>query len=187
MPNPRLATRYAKSLIDLSIEKDQLEQVFADMQWLQAVCKSNPDFVRVLKSPVITGDKKEKIIEAVTQGRIGTITTAFIRLMIRKSRESYLPEVIPAFINQYKTHKNIYTIKLTTVTPVSEEMKNVIISQIRATSDMQNIELETVVNEALVGGFVLEAGDQLIDASIAYDLKNIARQFDNNDFIYKIR
>jgi F-type H+-transporting ATPase subunit delta len=187
MPNPRLATRYAKSLIDLAIEKDQLEPVFADMQWLQSVCKSNRDFVSVLKSPVITGDKKEKIIEAVTQGRIGVITTAFIRLMIRKSRESYLPEVIPAFITQYKANKNIYTIKLTTVTPLSEEMKNAIVSQVRATSDMQNIELETAVNEALVGGFILEAGDQLIDASIAYDLKNIARQFDNNDFIYKIR
>ena len=52
---------------------------------------------------------------------------------------------------------------------------------------MQNIELETVVNEDLIGGFVLEAGDKLVDASIAYDLKQIARQFENNDFIYKIR
>ena len=99
------------------------------------------------------------------------MTTAFIRLMIRKSRESYLPEVIPAFITQYKVNKNIYTIKLTTVTPLSDEMKNAIVSQIRATSDMQNIELETVVNEDLIGGFVLQAGDKLIDASIAYDLK----------------
>ena len=52
---------------------------------------------------------------------------------------------------------------------------------------MQNIELETTVNKDLIGGFVLQAGDQLVDASIAYDLKNIAKQFDNNDFIYKIR
>ena len=50
MPNPRLATRYAKSLIDLSIEKGQLEAVFADMQWLQAVCKGNRDFVNMLRA-----------------------------------------------------------------------------------------------------------------------------------------
>jgi F-type H+-transporting ATPase subunit delta len=30
-------------------------------------------------------------------------------------------------------------------------------------------------------------GDQLVDASVAYDLKAIAKQFENNDFIYKIR
>jgi F-type H+-transporting ATPase subunit delta len=187
MTNPRLATRYAKSLIDISIEKDQLEKVFADMQWLQAVCKSNRDFVNVLRSPVIKTDKKEKIIDAVTNVNISEITKAFTHLMIRKGRESNLPEVAAAFITQYKIKKNIYTIKLTSATELSEDLKNAILNQIRANSDMQNIELETTVNDKLIGGFVLQTGDQLIDASIAYDLKNIAKQFDNNDFIYKIR
>jgi F-type H+-transporting ATPase subunit delta len=187
MPNPRLATRYAKSLIDLAIEKDQLENVFADMQWLQAVCKSNREFVNVLRSPVITADKKEKIIDAVTSGKIGEMTKAFSHLMIRKGRESNLPEVATAFITQYKVKKNIYTIKLTTATALSDDLKNAIVNQIRITSQMQNIELETIVDEDLIGGFVLQAGDQLVDASIAYDLKNIAKQFNNNDFIYKIR
>jgi F-type H+-transporting ATPase subunit delta len=187
MPNPRLATRYAKSLIDLAIEKGQLENIFNDMQWLQAVCKSNRDFVVFLKSPVIKADKKEKIVEAVTRGHLGEITMAFIRLMIRKSRESYLPEVIPAFVKQYKASKNIYPIKLTTASALSEELKSAIVKQIQATTDMKNIELEAGVNKELIGGFVLQAGDKLIDASIAYDLKNIAKQFDNNDFIYKLR
>ncbi len=39
----------------------------------------------------------------------------------------------------------------------------------------------------LIGGFVLQVGDKLVDASIAYDLRAIAKQFDNNDFIYKMR
>jgi F-type H+-transporting ATPase subunit delta len=52
---------------------------------------------------------------------------------------------------------------------------------------MQNIELETVVDEDLIGGFILEAGDKFIDASIAHELKQISREFENNDFIYKIR
>ena len=102
MPNPRLATRYAKSLIDLTIERGQLEEAFADMQWLEALCKGSREFVNVLRSPVIKADKKEKIIEAVTKGKIGELANAFIRLMIRKSRESYLPEVVTAFITQYK-------------------------------------------------------------------------------------
>ncbi len=187
MPNPRLATRYAKSLIDLAMEKDQLEKVFADMQWLQAVCKASRDFVNVLKSPVIKADKKEKIVGAVTKNNIGEITTAFIRLMIRKSRESYLPEVAAAFSKQYKTHKNIYPVKLTTATALSEVLKNSIVKKIQDTTEMQHIELEAVVDKNLIGGFVLLAGDKLIDASIAYDLKTIAKQFENNDFLYKLR
>ena len=187
MPNPRLASRYAKSLVDLSIERGQLEQVYADMQWLLQVTKSNPDFVSFLRSPVIKADKKIKIIEAVTAGKLGELTQAFSRLLINKGRESDFPEIITSFISQYKEKKNIYTVKLTTATPVTDEVKNAIIAQIRKTSDMQNIELETAVNSDLIGGFVLQAGDKLVDASVAYDLKTIARQFENNDFIYKIR
>ena len=51
MTNPRLAGRYAKSLIDLSIEKNQLEIIYNDIKFLQSLCKQNPDFVNMLKSP----------------------------------------------------------------------------------------------------------------------------------------
>ena len=187
MPNPRLAARYAKSLIDLSIEKDQLENVFADMQWLQSVCKSSREFVNLLRSPIIKSDKKEKIIDTITAGKISELTAIFTRLLVRKGRESNLPEIITAFIHQYKEHKHIYTVKLITAVPITDELKNAIVKQVQSASEMQNIELETTVKPELIGGFVLQAGDKLVDASIAYDLKEIARQFDNNDFVYKIR
>jgi F-type H+-transporting ATPase subunit delta len=187
MPNPRLATRYAKSLIDLAIEKAQLEKIFADMQWLQQVCKQSRDFANLLKSPVIKPEKKQKVVEAIIKNNVSDMTALFVRLLIAKGRENNLPEIITAFINQYKQYKNIYTVKLATATPLNNDLKNAIIDQIRKTSEMQDIELETTVNEDLIGGFVLQAGDKLIDASVAYDLKQIARQFENNDFVYKIR
>ncbi len=187
MLNPRLANRYAKSLLDLSLEKDQMEKVFADMQWLQAICKGSRDFVIVLRSPVIKGDKKQKIVAAVTAGKVSELTAAFNRLLIIKGRESFLPEIITAFISQYKQQKNIYTVKLTTATPLSDGLKNALVKQIKKTGGMENIELEAGVNSDLIGGFIIQAGDKLIDASIAYDLRNISRQFENNDFIYKIR
>lgn len=187
MPNPRLATRYAKSLLDLAVEKGQLEQVYADMQWLQSVCKSNREFVTLLKSPVITGDKKIKIIEAVANGRLNKLTTAFNSLLTNKARESNLPEIASAFIAQYKEHKKIYTVKLTTAAPAGEEVKKAIINQVKKTGGFENIELEEKVDKDIIGGFVLQVGDKLVDASVAYDLKAIAKQFENNDFIYKIR
>lgn len=187
MPNPRLATRYAKALIDLAIEKGQLETVFADMKWLQAVCKSNRDFVNLLRSPIIKADVKKKIVEAVTIGQIGELTAAFNKLIITKGRESNLPEISKAFIEAYKEKKNIHTIVLTTATPVNTATKDAIVEQIKMSAGYENIELEEKVNPDLIGGFVLEIGDKLVDASIAYDLRTIAKQFESNDFIYKIR
>lgn len=187
MRNPRLATRYAKSLVDLAVEQGQLEQVYADMQWLQAVCKSSRDFVNLLRSPIIKADKKNKIIDAVIAQNVSPLSKAFITLLINKGREKNLEEVAGAVIAQYKVKKGIQTVTLTTATPVSEATKQAIVNKIQSSSDYKQVDLESVVDDSIIGGFVLKAGDKLIDASIAYDLKAIARQFENNDFIYKVR
>ena len=113
MSNVRLATRYAKSLIGLAIERNELEKVFADMEWLQSLCKGNRDFVTMLRSPVIKSDTKGKIINAVAQNNIGQLTNTFIQLLINKGRESALPEITTAFITSVqRDQKDIFLLNL---------------------------------------------------------------------------
>ena len=186
MQNPRLATRYAKSIIDLAIEQGQLEAVYNDMKLITRVCKSNPDFTAVLRSPVIKADKKGKILAATISQQVSKISRAFITLLVTKGRESNLPEIADAFVEQYNTINGISKVKITTAAAVSEEVKQSIIDSMKVGSN-QKIELETVVNEALIGGFVLESEGNLVDVSVLRDLKDIAKQFQNNDYIHKIR
>jgi len=187
MQNPRLAIRYAKSLIDLAQEQNKLEQVYEDMKFLDNICKTNREFANVLKSPIIKEDKKNQIIESVTAGRINTLTASFIKLLGNKSRESNLPEIISAFIEQYNVVKGIHKVKLTTAVELSDEMKNSFVNRIKASEGIQNIELETAVDEKLVGGFVLEMEGRKADASIRRDLMDVQKQFMNNDYIQKLR
>jgi F-type H+-transporting ATPase subunit delta len=187
MPNPRLASRYAKSILDLAVERGQLEKVYDDMLYLQQLTKGSRDFLNLLRSPIVSSDKKLAVIDSVIGKNVTELTGAFTRLLVNKNREGDLPEIIVAFIRQYKEKKGIHTLKLTTAIPVTDAVKNQIIDQVRKTSGMQNIEVETIVDPNIIGGFVLQTGDKLIDVSIAYDLKNVSRQFENNDFIYKLR
>ena len=187
MNNPRLAGRYAKSLLDLSVEQNSLEAVFADIKLLQSIIKSNPDFVSLLKSPVIASDKKEKIIDAIVGGKINRITTIFIQLLTRKTRESNFPEIVKSFIEQYNKLKNIHQVKLTTATAISDELKNAIVTKVKSDTGLQNIELETSVNDELIGGFKLEMGGNLVDASILRDLQDVKKQFANNEYLHSIR
>jgi F-type H+-transporting ATPase subunit delta len=187
LPNPRLAARYAKSILDLSLERGQLEDVYKDMLFLHETCRSSREFVNFLHSPVIKPDKKGKIIDAILGGKISLLTMAFIKLLLHKERESYLPEIASAFVGQYKTYKGIRTVKLTTAVAVDEDVKKAILQKVQAGHDGQQVELDTAVREELIGGFILEVGDNMVDASIAHELNNIRKQFQNNDFIYKIR
>jgi len=186
-PNPRLAARYAKSILDFAVEKGQLDTVYKDMLFLRDIFRTSRELVNVLQSPVIKNDKKRSILEAIAAGRISPLTIAFITLLLKKEREAVLPEIASAFIEQYKTHQGIQTVKLTTAVPISPEVKQVILDKIKADRQVALIELNAEVKEELIGGFVLEIGDEMIDASVAYDLNKIRQQFENNDFIYKIR
>ncbi len=71
-------------------------------------------------------------MEAVTKGKVSELTASFNRLLIRKGRESNLPEIVQAFIEQYKENQHIYPIKLTTATPVSEEVKQEIVNKVKS-------------------------------------------------------
>lgn len=187
MQHTRLAGRYAKSLIDLAIEQNKLEQVHADMLYIQSLCKQSREFVNLLKSPIIQADKKDKIIEAVTQGKVDIITQKFNHLLVQKGRESVLPEIVTSFIEQYNEIKGIHRVKITTAVPVSEELKQAIVNKIKAETVLQNIELETAVKDELIGGFTLEFHNNLVDASILRDLNDIKKQFLGNVYIRNIR
>ena len=157
------------------------------MLYLQQLNKSSRDFLNLLRSPVVPSDKKIAIIDTITAGNISGLTLAFAHLLVNKGRERELPEIITAFIRQYKEYKNIHVVKLTTAAPISDEVKNALVDRVKQTGGMQNIELETVVDPNIIGGFILQTGDKLVDASISYDLREISKQFENNDFIYKVR
>jgi F-type H+-transporting ATPase subunit delta len=187
MPNHRLATRYAKSVLDLAVERGELDQVYADVQWLDSVCKGNRDFVNMLRSPIIKTDIKKRIVDNIAGPHIGTTMRAFNNLLVQKGRESNLPEILSAFLKQYKILKEIHTVELTTASPLSDDLRQAIVEQVKKVGGFNHIELLEKVDPDLIGGFVLQVGDQLVDASVSYDLKNIAKQFDKNDFVFKLR
>lgn len=187
MLNTRIAGRYAKSLIDLASEQGQLETVYADMKYFEAVCKASKDFVNLLRSPIINAEQKIAIIAAVTKGKVSGLTTSFTNLLVKKGRDSDLPEIASAFVDQYNELKNIYRVKLTTAVEVSSELKKSIEQKLQNEKGLGSIELETATNDKLIGGFVLEFNNNLVDASVLRDLMDIKKQFKRNLFVQNMR
>ena len=99
MQNPRLAQRYAKSLIELVAGMGQLDPVHDDIMLLHAICTKSPEFVLMLRSPIISADKKNKIIDAVTESKISKITQTFIKLLCSKNRESLYLKLSPRLLS----------------------------------------------------------------------------------------
>jgi ATP synthase, F1 delta subunit len=184
MQNPRLASRYAKSLLDLAVEQNSLDAVLKDIQLLNAIAQQSREFVAVLRSPIIKSDKKQSIIDAVIGDKIGTLSKAFITLLVSKGREGNLPEMAEAFINQYKVLKNIKQVKLTTATPMADNVKESIRKKVVGSLPAgTEVELKEEVNPEIIGGFILQMDDKLWDASIRRDLNDVKAQFLKNIYV----
>jgi len=184
MKNPLLATRYAKALLGLALEQNKLEEVQTSMSALATTTSGSKELANLFRSPIIKADKKVNIVNALAE-KMGTddMTRGFINLIINKKRDVFLPEIFTAFQEQYKVHKNIGTVELTVADNLSDEMKNKIMESIKSQLNGQEIDLTIKVDEKLIGGFVLEANNNLFDGSIARDLKDIKDQFLKNIYV----
>ena len=88
MSNQRVASRYAKSILDLSIEKGQLEGVFEDFKSLAAMGKSTRELGLALSNPVLGSDKKLNVLKALFAKGANPLTLSFFQIISRKNREN---------------------------------------------------------------------------------------------------
>ena len=174
-----VASRYAKSLIDLAIESKQLEEVRNDMRLINDVCLHNHDFVNLLNSPVVKTDKKLAIFKAVFDGKISKITGSFLDLIANKRRESYIEDIAKSFDQQYKLYKNITTVTVQSATKLDDSSKKQILELIKK-SFSGEIELIEKTDASLIGGFVLTINDSQIDQSVKRKLNDLRKTFSGN-------
>lgn len=183
----RIASRYAKSLIDLSQELNKLDEVKKDMQTFAAALKSR-DLYLLLKSPIVKSEKKAEIIKAIFDGKLGELTMNFILLLVKKGREPYLPEVGHEFLEQNKKLDHITTIKITTAKEVDDAAIEAIRAEfLKSVNTDDNVEVITAVDSNLIGGFVVEFGDRLYDASVKHKLDTLKKEFVGNVYTSQVK
>lgn len=179
----RIATRYAKSLIDLAIEQGKLEQVSADMNTLGTAVK-NRDLYLFLKSPIIHADKKNAALGVIFKGKLDSLTLAYLTLLVNKGREPYVPEIAAEFAAQYKVLKKITTVTVISAAPLSDSVLTDLKKKLLASGiTWENLDIQTKVDPELIGGFVLEFDNKRYDASAAHKLDELKAQFTKNLYV----
>jgi len=166
----KISARYAKSLLDLAIEKGQLDAVHQDMALVSETC-GNKDMHMMLKSPVITADRKVKVIQSLFGQKAGELTLTFLEILVHKGRESMIPAICSAFADQYKTLKKIRPARLICASPLSEAE----IAQVKSKFQSwlqpgETMELTQVTNPAIIGGYVFEMEGRQVDATVKRSL-----------------
>lgn len=178
----KITTRYAKSLLDLAIEKNQLQDCYNDLLSVEALCSESSEFTLMLKSPIINTSKKLSIIKSLFEKNLSKTTYLFIELITKKKRESLLHSISKNFIELYKSHHKIITASVTTTIALDKELKEKVVSFVKKKMD-KDVELKEEINHDILGGAIIKVGDFQIDDSVKKQLKELKNSYNKNLFI----
>jgi F-type H+-transporting ATPase subunit delta len=171
-----VATRYAKSLIDLAGEQKIVEDVKKDMDLFHDTLKAYPELKAVLANPIVSHTKKIKILDELFSKRVNKATIGFFKLMITKGRGEIIYPTSEEYVNLYDAKNHIIKAHVVTATELSATNKKAMVADIEKATGC-TVKLDAKVDPKLIAGFVLTVGDRQVDTSIANDLRTLKKEF----------
>lgn len=186
MSNQRVASRYAKSIMELSLEKGRLAEVHADFQRLTALVASNRELDLILKNPIVNSDKKLNVLKALFATGADPLTMTFFEIVSRKNREEILLDVAREFENQYNLHMSIQVAEVTTTFAIDDTLRKEFSDVVKEISGKNTVQLVEKINPNLIGGYILKVNDRQIDESLSSKLRQLKTQFIQNHYESKI-
>ena len=177
MKSTKSAIRYAKALLELSIENSNLDEVSSDMKRIVESSNEANDFKVFLSSPVIKSDKKIEVLKVLFVG-FEKLTSSFIDLITKNKREYLLVEIAEAYLYLLKKYQKIVPVSITSARKLEKETLNQILDKMKSHVE-GDFEVTEEVDESLIGGFIVRLDDKQIDASVLTQLNRMKQELAN--------
>jgi len=169
----KLGDVYARALLAAATSSDSVEEVMEQTESLcQDLLVSKPQIRQLLESPRISHQDKERMLDKAFAGRMDTTLLNFLKVLSRHGRMDCLSAIERSLKDQYNTLQGRIEVQVTSATPLDEEMRAAITSQLVSSLNSQ-VELVVEVNPELIGGTIIRIGDTVYDGSVANRLARI--------------
>jgi len=168
----KAAYRYANSLLQLAVERGELEAIANDMETLGSTIDGSRDLMVFLRSPVVNKAQKLNVLNEVFAGKIGSTTSTFIDILVRKGRADEVARTVKAFKELYNTHSGILEIEVTSATELSSDQQEKLKSSLESKTGKKVVLLLTV-DPSVRGGIRARIDDTVIDGTIVHKLEQL--------------
>lgn len=178
MAGVRAAIRYAKALLSLASDQNTAEAVNTDMDLIVNTVAQSKDLKEMLYNPVIRSSVKKGALLEIFKG-ITKETTNLIDTLIINKRVSILPDVASSYVKLYEAYKGNEIATVTTAIPLTDDLRAKVLAKVKELTG-KDAAIENIVDEDILGGFILRVGDVQYNASIANQLNKLKREFTLN-------
>ncbi|MCK0178752.1 ATP synthase F1 subunit delta [Flavobacteriaceae bacterium S0862] len=174
----RAAIRYAKAVLSLASDQNAAEAVNNDMKLIATTIKENVELSQALKNAIVKSDAK---IEALTKifPNINSISSRLFNLLMSNKRIDILGDVASKYTTLFDELNGKEIAQVTTAFPMNNDLEIKVLAKVKELTS-KAVELENMVDESILGGFILRVGDKQYDASVSNKLNKLKREFTLN-------
>ena len=159
-------TAYAKVLFDLGLDESYVKEGFEEL------LASEP-LLEALDNPCVTKNEKHRVIDKLFEGKLA----AFLKLMCDNDKAYGFKSVFDEYNSLLLKSKNGIEATMTCYDKPDDERIEKIKDKIRATYNKDIVKLNIKEDKSILGGFVLDVGDEEYDKSIANVFREIKNKF----------
>lgn len=173
----RAAIRYAKAIMERTQANNFTVQTNDDMLLIADTIKSNSELNDFVKNPVFSREVKYSALLEVFSG-INTESKLLLKLLAENKRLEILADVASAYNGLFDKVSGIEKIEVTTAFSITPELEAKVIAKAKEFTS-NSLVIENIVDESIIGGFILRMGDKQYNASVANKLTTLKRELTN--------
>jgi F-type H+-transporting ATPase subunit delta len=184
--NNTVARPYAQAIFDVARDTGTLDELSASLETAKALL-ADGQVAAFLANPAMSDARRLEFLSGLFKTTAGDDSvfsgavrqgTNFLKLLLENGRVAVLPEIADQFEELKAAVENTVDVTVTSATPLSQEQQ-ASISAALATRLGREIRIETAIDESLIGGAVIRAGDIVIDGSVRARLEGLTNALVN--------
>ncbi len=179
--NNTVARPYARAAFEVAQESNALAELSESLAVAKALMEDG-QVAAFLLVPTLSDTQRLEFLQglfakAVGEGSVfagGSLHgTNFIKLLLENDRVAVLPEIADHFEALKAKVENTVDAVITSAVPLSKEQQQAMAASLRKKLGRE-INVTTEIDEKLIGGAVIRAGDVVIDGSLRARLEGLA-------------
>ncbi|WP_338732213.1 ATP synthase F1 subunit delta [Mangrovimonas cancribranchiae] len=178
MAGARAAIRYAKAVLDLAKSQNAAEAINTDMLTISQAISESQELNDFLQNPVVRSSVKQAALAEVFKGT-QDLTGKLVEILMENKRIALLGDVAKSYTQLFAEYQGSQTAKVTTAVPLTSDLESKVLEKVKELTG-KDAQIENIVDESILGGFILRVGDIQYNASIANKLNRLKREFTLN-------
>ena len=174
MTNRAAASRYARALFDVARKESDVQQAGREISGFAQLVAGNEMLARVLENPAIPVQRKRAVVEQLLArvGALSPVVTKLLLLLADRDRLAILPDLARAYEARLMEVAKIVRAQLTTAVELPGDRVEAL-RQGLARATGRQVQIETQVNPAIIGGAVARIGSTVYDGSVTTQLQKV--------------